>query len=79
MRFDARDEQGNPVLIAFALPGYDRGSTLFFELFSFKEGLTQTDYTLESGETKVKILLPEEALRQGSPGHLTGQSVRKGP
>lgn len=79
MRFDAFDEGGKPVLIAFALDDYDKGDTLSFSTFSYKEGLPPGEYTLESGEQEVRIVLPEEATRQPSPGHLAGQSVRKAP
>lgn len=77
MRFDARNEDGQPVLIAFALEDYDKGASLFFEIFSFREGLPPGNYTLDSGEKRVGIVLPEEAERNPVPGHLIGQSVRK--
>ena len=79
MRFDARTEDGLPVLIAFALEGYDKGTYLSFDLFSYREGLPPGEYTLENGESKVRITLPSEAERKGVPGHLTGQAVRRAP
>lgn len=79
MRFTAVDERGEAVLIAFALESYDRGQTLFFELFSFREGLKPGDYTLDNGKERVRIVLPEKATRKPLPDHLVGQDVRKAP
>lgn len=77
MRFEYPGGSESPVLIAFASDDPDKGDTLFFDWFSYKEALSPGDYTLYSGETRYTLTLPDAAARQALPGHLPALSVRK--